>query len=212
MRAWADERHVAGEHVEELRNLVDVPAPQPAADPGQRADRCACACWITGAVVERAHGAELDDAERLLIEAVAPLHEEDRPRAVELDEDGDQDQERRQRTMRAPAARRDRRAASAMISRRGQRQAGQLQARERCRAWIAWRPRICAEPARARDGFRPAAKEGLGAAIDGLGSRPGHQQEDGVRLEAGGRRRQPRQDRDREWPTVPAPARWPPSA
>jgi hypothetical protein len=31
---------------------------------------------------------ELEDAERLLVEAVAVLQEEDRPRAVELDEDG----------------------------------------------------------------------------------------------------------------------------
>jgi len=48
-----------------------------------------------GAVVKRAHGAELDDAERLLVEAVAALHEEHRTRAVDPDEDGEEDEERR---------------------------------------------------------------------------------------------------------------------
>src|SRR5262249_12445036 len=41
------------------------------------------------AVLRRRHGAELDDAERLLVEAVAPLQEENRTRAVQADEQGD---------------------------------------------------------------------------------------------------------------------------
>jgi hypothetical protein len=49
------------------------------------------------AVFERAHGAKLDDAERLLVEPVAALHEENRARTVELDQDGDHDDERRKR-------------------------------------------------------------------------------------------------------------------
>jgi hypothetical protein len=37
------------------------------------------------------------DAKRLLVEAVAALHKENRPRAIELDENGDENKERRQR-------------------------------------------------------------------------------------------------------------------
>src|ERR1700739_1163453 len=45
-----------------------------------------------GAVFLRVHGAEFDDAKRLLIEAITALDEEDRPRTVELDKDGDGDE------------------------------------------------------------------------------------------------------------------------
>src|SRR5262249_55667 len=100
MRPRADERHVAREHIEELGDLVDIPAPQPAPDPGQPR------IGLGGLpdyrpVLERAHGAKLDDAKRLLVETVTPLHEEDRAWAVEFDQDSDQDQKRRRRDERA---------------------------------------------------------------------------------------------------------------
>src|SRR5271167_5098277 len=75
MRAWADEGHVALDHVEELRKLIDAPAAQPRPHLGD--------AWIAflrltdhRSILERSHGAELDDSERLLVEAVAVLQEE----------------------------------------------------------------------------------------------------------------------------------------
>ena len=94
MRPRADERHVAGEHVEKLGNLVDVPAPQPAPGLGQ-ARISGRGLANDGAVIKRAHAAKLDDAKWLLVEAVAPLREEDRSGAVELDEYGYEDEQRR---------------------------------------------------------------------------------------------------------------------
>ena len=78
----------------QLRQFVDVPTAQPATDPGDA--RSSRRAWTTVAVVERRHGAELDDAERLLIEAIAPLQEEQRTPALEADEQGDPDEQRRE--------------------------------------------------------------------------------------------------------------------
>src|SRR6266536_784323 len=68
----ADERHIALEHVEKLRDLVDVPAPKPAADPGH-------AGIVPGrlpyhdSIIERVHNTELDDPKPALVEAVSTL-------------------------------------------------------------------------------------------------------------------------------------------
>ena len=47
------------------------------------------------AVVERRHGAELENAEFALIESVAPLPEQDRPGRIEPDQKRDQREQRR---------------------------------------------------------------------------------------------------------------------
>src|SRR5256885_8070771 len=82
VRARANQRHVALEHVDELRQLVDVPSSQEAAKAGD-ARVVATSLAHHVAVFERGHGAELDDAEFLLVEAIAPLHEEQRASAFE---------------------------------------------------------------------------------------------------------------------------------
>jgi hypothetical protein len=73
-------------HVDELRQLVDVPLAQGMPEPRDtRVVVPRLAHHV--AVVERRHGAELDDAEFLLVEAVAPLPEEQRAPALEQDRD-----------------------------------------------------------------------------------------------------------------------------
>src|SRR5262249_14794882 len=78
--------------VDELRQLVDAPPPQPAADTGDAAV-VARGLYDDVAIIGRGHGAELDDAELLLVESVAPLQEENGPAAVEADEKRDGQQE-----------------------------------------------------------------------------------------------------------------------
>src|SRR5215204_6655868 len=90
----ADERHVAEEHVQELRQLVDVPAPQQAA--GQRHAIVASGRLADLVVVMNPHGAEFVDPERLLVEAVALLAEVRGAGAVEADQGRDQEKERQQ--------------------------------------------------------------------------------------------------------------------
>src|SRR4051794_6522214 len=94
VRPRTDERHVAEEHVQELRQLVDVPAPQKAAD--QRHAIVASARLAEIAVVVDPHGAEFIDPERLLVEAVALLAEHRRAGAVEPDQERDENEERQQ--------------------------------------------------------------------------------------------------------------------
>jgi hypothetical protein len=55
VRAWADEGHVAEDDVEELRQLVEIPAAQPGSDPGD-ARVVLFGLLHDGAVVERSHG------------------------------------------------------------------------------------------------------------------------------------------------------------
>src|SRR5262245_49529985 len=89
LRTGADDRHVAAEHVPELRQLVDVVAPQPAAD--RRGARV---------VVSRPDGAarvlgihwhrpELIDSKGLTVQAHADLRVERRAGRAALDEAGD---------------------------------------------------------------------------------------------------------------------------
>ena len=88
MRARADQRHMPGDDVQELGRLVQIVAPQHAADP--------CDARIVrgrldndAAVIGGRHGAELEDAEGLLVEAVAALQEQDRAGRIEPDQRGD---------------------------------------------------------------------------------------------------------------------------
>jgi hypothetical protein len=84
VRARADQRHVALDDVDELRQLVDVPFAQ--GSPETRDARIVAPRLLHHvAVVQRHHGAELDDAEFLLVEAVAPLAEYRRTRRGQLD-------------------------------------------------------------------------------------------------------------------------------
>ena len=135
-----------------------------------------------GAVVERAHGAEFDDAERLLVEAVAALHEEDRSRAVELDENGDDDEQRRQREQ---AERRADQIEHALLHHFDacQRQPGQLQARQRADLGELDLVEFVQDLFGAKMDLHRQRQEGLGAALDDLGRRPRQQQVDGVGLE-----------------------------
>src|ERR1700683_5395354 len=91
MRPRSDQRHVPGQHVEELRYLVDVPASQEAADSG---DARIAAGRLLAAVVDAVHGTKLDNVERLLIEAEAALGEEDRSAAIEANENRDGEEKR----------------------------------------------------------------------------------------------------------------------
>ena len=94
----AHEAHVALEHVEELRQLVDAPAPQHASDlgharvvldledgPGGFVQGLQLAL-LGGRVL--LHGAELEAAERFLTHADAPVAEEHGARCGELDDQG----------------------------------------------------------------------------------------------------------------------------
>ena len=55
---------------------------------------------LPAAVIERAHGAKFDDRKRLLVEAIAALHEKDRSRTIEPDQNRDQHKERRRQNER----------------------------------------------------------------------------------------------------------------
>ncbi len=86
-----DQGHVAHEHVEELRQLVEAGAAQEAADAGDA--RVLPGGLAHGGGVGRVaqggvHGAELEHGDRLLREAVPALAVEDRPRGVEPDGEG----------------------------------------------------------------------------------------------------------------------------
>ncbi len=181
-RPRADQRHVAGEDIEELRNLVDVPAPQEAADAGQPR-------IVLGglrnhrAVVERAHGAEFDDAEWLLIEAVAALHEEYGPWAVETYDCRDQQEEWRERDERDRGGDQVEGPLARDLEAR-QRPARQLQAGYRAEFRELYLFELVQDLLGADVDLDRQRHERLGAALDGLGLRPRQQQEDGVGLEA----------------------------
>ena len=165
-------------YIEQLRNLVDVPAPQPAADPGQAR---IVARRLPAAVVETAHGAKLDDAERLLVEAVAALYEKDRPPAVELDQDGDEhEQRRRQKQRRRRQSEIEHPLLDDLEAR--QRATRDLQAGDRSERREFDFVELVQDLLRAEVNLDRKRKEGLGAAFDGFGRRPGQQHEDGCLL------------------------------
>lgn len=94
LRARADEGHLAGEDVEELRELVDRGFPNEAADAGD-----ARVAWDGPALLFVCfsllhHGAELVHHERLVMKADALLLEDDRARGGELDEGRDDEHDR----------------------------------------------------------------------------------------------------------------------
>lgn len=94
LRARADEGHLAGEDVEELRELVDRGFPNEAADAGD-----ARVAWDGPALLFVCfgllhHGAELIHHERLVMKADALLLEDDRARRGELDEGRDNEHDR----------------------------------------------------------------------------------------------------------------------
>ena len=102
-----DQAHVALHHVEELRQLVDAPAPERAADAGdarvflQLEHRAVVVVLLLGqleALLVRAHvhGAELEDLERLAAPAHPLLPVEDRAARIELDDDRDDAHERQE--------------------------------------------------------------------------------------------------------------------
>ena len=114
-RARADERHLALEHVEELRQLVEARAPQEGADPRDARvvrdlehPRVATGREVHVQVRELVlprlgvggHRPELEDPEDLLRPAAPGLAEEDRPRESSLIASGDPDQDGRE----APAS------------------------------------------------------------------------------------------------------------
>ena len=94
LRARADEGHLAGEDVEELRELVDGGFPNEAADTGDtRVAWDGPALLFVGFGLFH-HGAELVHHERLVMKADALLLEDDRARRGELDEGRDDEHDR----------------------------------------------------------------------------------------------------------------------
>lgn len=94
LRARADEGHLAGEDVEELRELVDGGFPDEAADAGDtRVAWDGPALLFVGFGLLH-HGAELIHHERLVMKADALLLEDDRARRGELDEGRDDEHDR----------------------------------------------------------------------------------------------------------------------
>ena len=79
VRPRPDQRHVAEQHVDQLRQLVEVPAPQVPPDP-RDARVVLDGLHDDLAVLGHGHAAELEDPEAALVEAVAPLTEQNRAR------------------------------------------------------------------------------------------------------------------------------------
>ena len=94
LRARADEGHLAGEDVKELRELVDGGFSDEASDVGDaRVARDGPALlFVCFGLLH--HGAELIHHERLVMEADALLLKDDRARRGELDEDRDDEHDR----------------------------------------------------------------------------------------------------------------------
>jgi hypothetical protein len=135
------------------------------------------------AVIERAHAAKLDDAEWLLVEAETALHEENRPRTVEFDEQSDKDEKwRRHKERRRGENQIEQPFLDDFAAR--QRPARQLQARERAERGEPGLLEFVQHLFGAEMDLDRKREEGFGAAIDGFGRRPGQQQEDGVGLNA----------------------------
>src|SRR5262245_37119573 len=96
MGTWADERHGAVEHVEELRELIEAGPPQEATN--ARHSRIV-ARGLLGPALRRfnvPHRPKLVDMEDSVDEAVSLLSKQDRSLAVKLDRDDDRHQQRKQ--------------------------------------------------------------------------------------------------------------------
>ena len=91
VRPRPDQRQVAGENdVEELRQLVEAGLADEAADPGDTLVILVDLLGGVGVGVLDIERAKLVDLDELVVEAMAPLLEEDRSLAVELDGERDQ--------------------------------------------------------------------------------------------------------------------------
>src|SRR5438128_828914 len=88
--------HVAPDHVEQLRQLVNAGSPQPAA---YTCDTRVVAPYLLDncSVFENVHRSELENVERPTVESVALLPEESRPARIEFDERGCDEHQRQQR-------------------------------------------------------------------------------------------------------------------
>ena len=117
-RPRADQRHLAGDHVEQLRQLVERVAAQEAADArqprvvadleqraGGLVDRLEVGLHLVGVA---AHGPELQARERLAADPRAHRAVEDRPARGDRDGDRDQQQQRAQQHDQQQRARRSR--------------------------------------------------------------------------------------------------------
>ena len=91
VRPGAHDAHVAHQHVEELRELVDVGATDEVAE-GEFPGVVLGGLHLVGIGVDM-HGTELDASERLAINARPLLLEEERPRTLPLDDACDDGQE-----------------------------------------------------------------------------------------------------------------------
>jgi hypothetical protein len=92
----ADETHRAAQHVDQLRELVELEVAQPGTDAGDAAvaghgERRS----VAGLERSHHHGAELEDAKDPAVPADAFLAEEHRARRLELDRDREQPEQRR---------------------------------------------------------------------------------------------------------------------
>ena len=92
VRPWSDDAHVSLENVEELRELVDVGTAYEIAE--WEFPRVVLGGLQFVGVGVDVHGTELDARERLPVEARSLLLEEERPRALPLDDEGDDGNER----------------------------------------------------------------------------------------------------------------------
>src|SRR5690606_35626221 len=93
MWTWADETHVPLDDVEELRQLVERVPPQEPAE-ARHAIVVAGRLAYEGAVVRRAHRAELVDGDLAAVEPVTALLEDDRARRRAGDAERDEHHER----------------------------------------------------------------------------------------------------------------------
>ena len=85
MRPGSDDRHIAAQHVEDLRQLIERTAPQPAPDP--RHPGVAAGNLEPGIVIGEMvmHGTKFQHLEVAVVEAGPPLAEQHRPWTVQPD-------------------------------------------------------------------------------------------------------------------------------
>ena len=97
-------RHVAPDHVDELRQLVDIGPPEEGAEP--RDARIAGPDLVDAGEIAglRLDRAELQDPEDRIVLAPALLNEQDRPAALDADGDRQGDEKRRQHDKRDAGA------------------------------------------------------------------------------------------------------------
>ena len=98
VRSRPDDRHLAAEHIDELRQLVKRQPAQDAPHPGHPrvVGRHLPKRGRWGRARLDSQRAELEERENLLIATMARLAIDHRPRAVQLDEQGDQQKGRRE--------------------------------------------------------------------------------------------------------------------